>query len=427
MSETPTGKGHGNSSVGSFSQFRFETRTPRQRTHEATWKRLAETVPRTEDEWRLARQHVFSTAEEMSNTLTELLNPAKKTYLYEIIFLASRHTILCCDSEQRQMVYSDLRDFFSNPDLDDGMLERYMKSVVRLIKVLDELYLEGLLHRAFEAILYIPVQRSHLRHLTSARDALNSRLLGESEYHLFENAIKTKTFVPRLPPLPPLALPLCVVQHFDVFKLPSNLQSALSELAVQLRGYNPMPSSIPGETQMYAYEWPGANESMLAGLSSCDYTQVDSQTLTTSDRRIGLGILRDFTRRAEASDVLAPALVVQESGFRKFEWATTNRLALLINALNEPDDDRLHTLCDQDPLVVIICGLCLNKKKIRRMSQDLWDEVLRQAQTASKRLGPQLLHQTQINETVKGTSGNFKQRFDQIKRDVNSMKPRAAY
>jgi hypothetical protein len=90
----------------------------------------------------------------MSNTLTELLNPAKKTYLYEIIFLASRHTILCCDSEQRQMVYSDLRDFFSNPDLDDGMLERYMKSVVRLIKVLDELYLEGLLHRAFEAILY---------------------------------------------------------------------------------------------------------------------------------------------------------------------------------------------------------------------------------------------------------------------------------
>ncbi|EXL67497.1 hypothetical protein FOPG_16391 [Fusarium oxysporum f. sp. conglutinans race 2 54008] len=301
MSETPTGKGHGNSSVGSFSQFRFETRTPRQRTHEATWKRLAETVPRTEDEWRLARQHVFSTAEEMSNTLTELLNPAKKTYLYEIIFLASRHTILCCDSEQRQMVYSDLRDFFSNPDLDDGMLERYMKSVVRLIKVLDELYLEGLLHRAFEAILYIPVQRSHLRQygehpdrfksvfliqkppveihgslllyipflvhytfphlsLTSARDALNSRLLGESEYHLFENAIKTKTFVPRLPPLPPLALPLCVVQHFDVFKLPSNLQSALSELAVQLRGYNPMPSSIPGETQMYAYEWPGANE-----------------------------------------------------------------------------------------------------------------------------------------------------------------------
>ncbi|KAG6979694.1 hypothetical protein FocnCong_v010006 [Fusarium oxysporum f. sp. conglutinans] len=147
-------------------------------------------------------------------------------------------------------------------------------------------------------------------------------------------------------------------------------------------------------------------------------SQVDSQTLTTSDRRIGLGILRDFTRRAEASDVLAPALVVQESGFRKFEWATTNRLALLINALNEPDDDRLHTLCDQDPLVVIICGLCLNKKKIRRMSQDLWDEVLRQAQTASKRLGPQLLHQTQINETVKGTSGNFKQRFDQIKRDV---------
>ncbi|EWY99455.1 hypothetical protein FOYG_03499 [Fusarium oxysporum NRRL 32931] len=313
MSGTPTGKGHGNSSAGSFSQFRFETRAPRQRTHETTWKKLAETVPRTEDEWRLARQHVFSTAEEMSNTLTELLNPAKKTYLYEIIFLASRHTILCCDSEQRQTVYSDLRDFFSNPDLDDGMLERYMKSVVRLIKVLDELYLEGLLHRAFEAILYIPVQRSHLRQygehpdrfksvfliqkpsaeiqgslllyipflvhytfphlsLTSARDALNSRLLGESEYHLFENAIKTKTFVPRLPPLPPLALPLCVVQHFDVFKLPGNLQSALSELAVQLRGYNPMPSAIPGETQMYAYEWPGANE-VIREILKCLTTQ----------------------------------------------------------------------------------------------------------------------------------------------------------
>ncbi|QGI87164.1 hypothetical protein CEK25_002120 [Fusarium fujikuroi] len=303
MSGTPTGKEHGNSSAGSFSQFRFETRAPRQRTHEATWKKLAETVPRTEDEWRLARQHVFSTAEEMSNTLTELLMPSKKTYLYEIIFLASRHTILCCDPEQRLTVYSDLRDFFSNPHLDDGMLERYMKSVVRLIKVLDELYLEGLLHRAFEAILYsmaaeVPAQRSHLRQYgehpdrfksafliqkpsaeihgslllyipflvhykfpyLSARDALNSRLLGESEYHLFEDAIKTKTFVPRLPPLPPLTLPLCVIQHFEVFKLPGDLQLALSELAVQLRGYNPMPSAIPGETQMHAYEWPGANE-----------------------------------------------------------------------------------------------------------------------------------------------------------------------
>ncbi|KAF4495616.1 hypothetical protein FAGAP_8246 [Fusarium agapanthi] len=307
MSGTPTGKGHGNSSAGSFSQFRFETRPPRQRTHEATWKKLAETVPRTEDDWRLARQHVFSTAEEMSNTLTELLNPSKKTYIYEIIFLASRHTILCCDSEQRQTVYSDLRDFFSNPDLDDGMLERYMKSVVRLVKVLDELYLEGLLHRALEAILYSmayeevtpaspssEIQGSLLLYLpflvhytfphlslTSAQDALNSRLLDESEYHLFENAIKTKTFVPRLPPLPPLTLPLCVVQHFEVFKLPGDLQSALSELALQLRGYNPMPSAIPGETQMYAYEWPGANDAIREILKCLGLLKVEEYAVGT--------------------------------------------------------------------------------------------------------------------------------------------------
>ncbi|CVL09353.1 uncharacterized protein FMAN_15511 [Fusarium mangiferae] len=152
--------------------------------------------------------------------------------------------------------------------------------------------------------------------------------------------------------------------------------------------------------------------------------QVDSQTLTPNDRRLASEILRDFARRVQASDILAPALVVQEPDFKRFEWPVTNRLELLINALDapiEPDDGRFHTLCEQDPLVVIICGLCLTKKKILRINQDLWDEVLRQAQTASQRLGPQFLHHTQINEIVAGTSGNFKQRFDQTKRYAGSI------
>ncbi|KAF5723169.1 hypothetical protein FMUND_2103 [Fusarium mundagurra] len=160
MSGSSIYRGGGNSSVGSFSKFDSKLAPghdrARQRTHEATWVKLAEAVPKNEEDWRLARQkHAFSTPAEMVKTLEDLLDGKKKSQLYKTVYLASRYVILRSDPSQKETVYSDLRKCLDNLTLQDDMLYRYMDSVVKLVKALDDLFLKGLLHRAFELVLYI--------------------------------------------------------------------------------------------------------------------------------------------------------------------------------------------------------------------------------------------------------------------------------
>ncbi|KAM0231316.1 hypothetical protein ACHAP5_011126 [Fusarium lateritium] len=112
-------------------------------------------VPKDEEDWRLARQnHAFSTPAEMVKTLEDLLDGEKKSQLYKTVYLASRYAILHGDSSQKKTVYPDLRKCLDNPNLKDNMLDIYMDSVVKLVKALDDLFLKGLLHRAFELVLY---------------------------------------------------------------------------------------------------------------------------------------------------------------------------------------------------------------------------------------------------------------------------------
>ncbi|KAG7403862.1 hypothetical protein Forpe1208_v016344 [Fusarium oxysporum f. sp. rapae] len=277
--------------AGSLGRFDSKQHLPRdrvrQRTHESTWTKLAETVPKNEEGWRIARQqHAFSTPEDMLNTLEELLDGRKKSHLYVIVYLASRYTILCGDSSQKDTVYLDLRELLGNPKLQDNMLVTYMNSVVKLVKALDDLFLKGLLHRAFEVVLYIPIQISHLRlygpnrdqfvsffsiqkppaeiqgslllsipflvhrlfpqlSLTSIQKAFGTTLHSPAEYCIFESAIEAQSVIPRLP-----------LRHFEVLNIPRSLLSATLNLATKLRGYNPMPPYIPGSTQMYCYQWP---------------------------------------------------------------------------------------------------------------------------------------------------------------------------
>ncbi|SCV61333.1 uncharacterized protein FFFS_15902 [Fusarium fujikuroi] len=160
MSGSSTPRGCGNPSVGSFSKFDPKLapghNRARQRTHESTWVKLVEAVPKDEEDWRLARQsHAFSNPKEMVKTLEDLLDGKKKSQLYKIVYLASRYAILNGDSSQTEAVYSDLRECLDNPNLEDNMLDIYMASVAKFIKVLDDLFLKGLLHRAFELVLYI--------------------------------------------------------------------------------------------------------------------------------------------------------------------------------------------------------------------------------------------------------------------------------
>lgn len=145
--------------MGSFSKFDPKLAPghdrARQRTHESTWVKLVEAVPKDEEDWRLARQsNAFSNPEEMVKTLEDLLDGRKKSQLYMIVYLASRYAILNGDPSRTEAIYSDLRECLDNPNLEDNMLDIYMASVVKFIKALDGLFLKGLLHRAFELVLY---------------------------------------------------------------------------------------------------------------------------------------------------------------------------------------------------------------------------------------------------------------------------------
>ncbi|TXB98016.1 hypothetical protein FocTR4_00017169 [Fusarium oxysporum f. sp. cubense] len=291
MSGSSIHRGCGNPSVGSFSKFDPKLAPghdrARQRTHEATWVKLAEAVPKDEEDWRLARHsHAFSNPVEMVKTLEDLLDGRKKSQLYKTVYLASRYAILRGDSSQKKTVYSDLRKCLDNPDLKDYVLDKYMDSVVKLVKALDDLFLKGLLHRAFELVLYIPIQISHLRlygpnqeqfvtyfsiqkppveiqgslllsipflvhrlfpelSLTSIQNAFGTTIHSPAEYCIFESAIRGRNVLPRLP-----------LRPIEVFGIPHSLLSATSKLSTELRGYNPMPPHVPSNTDMYCYQWP---------------------------------------------------------------------------------------------------------------------------------------------------------------------------
>ncbi|KAF5230012.1 hypothetical protein FANTH_14011 [Fusarium anthophilum] len=262
MSGSSIYRGCGNLSVGSFVQ--FDSKLPpshdrvRQHTHESTWVKLAEAVPKDEEGWRLARQkHAFSAAAEMVKTLEDLLDGKKKSQLYKTVYLASRYAILRGDSSQKKTVYPYLRKCLDSPTLKYDMLDRYMDSVVKLVKALDDLFLKGLLHRAFELVLYnkfvtfFSIQKPPVEiqgPLLFSIPFLVHRLFPElspAEYCIFESTIQDRNVLPRL-----------LLWPIEVFRMPQSLPSATSKLTTELRGYNPMPPHVPSSTRMYCYQWP---------------------------------------------------------------------------------------------------------------------------------------------------------------------------
>jgi hypothetical protein len=136
---------------------------------------------------------------------------------------------------------------------------------------------------------------------------------------------------------------------------------------------------------------------------------VDSQALTLPKRQQALELCRMFTRRVEMWETLADALIIREPTFKKFSWQSIYRLEIMLDLLEHSDDERISVLHDYDPLVVIICGLCMTKKRIQRMSFELWNDLLREAAEISKQLGPLLLHNQQISETVRASGAKHYQ------------------
>lgn len=139
--------------------------------------------------------------------------------------------------------------------------------------------------------------------------------------------------------------------------------------------------------------------------------EVDCQALTPTGRNTLIGLCREFIRQTEALEALADALDADQPDFQGFGWTALERLDTLIKAMGSSDrDDKISTLLDLDPFVVVICGLSLSTKKIKRMRNDLWSEILRQAQTAAERLRPLILRNDKVTQLVKDSGNeNFRQ------------------
>ncbi|KAH7471786.1 hypothetical protein FOMA001_g12897 [Fusarium oxysporum f. sp. matthiolae] len=107
--------------------------------------------------------------------------------------------------------------------------------------------------------------------------------------------------------------------------------------------------------------------------------------------------------------LLEDTLAITALNFKQFGFVAVERLELLIKEIDNSKDDRIRSLKDVDPLVVVVCGLSLSTKKITRMAVEKWDEVVRQAEEAARRLEPQLLHNKQISDIITKAEVEFTQ------------------
>lgn len=124
---------------------------PRRRWHNA-WQKLEESIPKTESEWQRVRQtHGFSTSEEMRVKVNTLLNRECDDTVRKFIDIASSYVI--GQQGEPKAGYDRLHSLLENDQLSELTLNKYTTSVLKIIKLMDELFYQGLRHRAFEIVL----------------------------------------------------------------------------------------------------------------------------------------------------------------------------------------------------------------------------------------------------------------------------------
>ncbi|KAF4471706.1 hypothetical protein FALBO_1375 [Fusarium albosuccineum] len=281
-----------------------------QRNPEEIWEKLAKSVPKTNAEWEDARsRHGFDSAERIPGTIARLLNgPEENHDLCTVVFLARCKVV--SHGAGKKVPYDDAKQFFGK-DNSEATIVAYINAVVKLVKLLDELYLCGLRHRAFELLLYVPKKLAYLRQYTNSPskfksyfaaattsppeiqgsavpciqflvgwkytdlkydsicEALGTRLFDQQEFDKFISAVKTGKLDSRLPPLPSTTPPLRIVQHFAIFSLSERLKKQARDSAGQLRGWNLMPPGTPVAAELHSYWWSSAHQAVVDETISC--------------------------------------------------------------------------------------------------------------------------------------------------------------
>lgn len=124
---------------------------PTRRWHNA-WQKLEESIPKTESEWqRMRRAHGFSTSKDMHTKVKSLLNREGDDGLRKFIDIAASYVI--GQQGDAKAGFDQLRCLLENDQLSEPTLNKYMTSVLKMIRLMDELFHEGSRYRAFEIVM----------------------------------------------------------------------------------------------------------------------------------------------------------------------------------------------------------------------------------------------------------------------------------
>lgn len=142
---------------GSFDQFQLEivgeaARIPPNQRQGALEK-LSKCVPQNEGGWREAREwHSFLAPVDICKKVLSFvkegpLSQELQRFLYIAVCCVDRHL------GDKSKAYEDYRSRVHTEKLTEFTINNYMSVVLGIISLMDELYLGGYRHRAFEAVL----------------------------------------------------------------------------------------------------------------------------------------------------------------------------------------------------------------------------------------------------------------------------------
>lgn len=116
------------------------------------WSKLEETIPKDEEEWRTLRQsHAFDTRDQIQSKVSDMLAWRCHGNLRTLLCVAASAVVRYCKGPVAS--YSELRSSLGREKLSETTIVKYITSVLRFIKLIDNLFYLRQQHRIFEVMI----------------------------------------------------------------------------------------------------------------------------------------------------------------------------------------------------------------------------------------------------------------------------------
>lgn len=141
--------------------------------------------------------------------------------------------------------------------------------------------------------------------------------------------------------------------------------------------------------------------------------QADAQSLSAAQKTDYVASCRAFIQHVEVAELLKDALNMEQPEFRNFSRIPLKRLKDVIEAVPGSDELRIASLDEMEPVSLIVLGLCVSPKRIRRMSSEAWTELLRQTEQVATRIRSFILDNDDIGRVIQQCNNEeFRQNFN---------------